>query len=191
MDEAQVLQHAIRALDAEDISYLITGSVASSYYGEHRFTQDVDIAIWFGGDPDRAARLCARFPQPDFYVSVDAAVRAAAEGGQFNIIHNETMLKIDFMILANSLFDRGRLARRRTVEIQPKLIASIASPEDVIVKKMLYYREGGSEKHLRDITSMLRLHDGIDRDFVRSWADQFGVDDIWRTICEKVDAAGA
>lgn len=63
----------------------------------------------------------------------------------------------------------------------------MASPEDVILGKMVYYREGGSEKHLRDITGILRISDDIvDRDYVADFAKQLGLADIWDAVLERM-----
>ena len=116
-----------QCLDAEAMLYLVTGSLASSYYGEARFTQDADIAIWIGSEPDRVVPLCRRFEPPEFYVSVDAALQAATDRGQFNVIHTSTSFKIDFMVLCNSVYDRSRLERAREVELSAGVTARLAS----------------------------------------------------------------
>jgi hypothetical protein len=64
---------------------------------------------------------------------------------------------------------------------------SFASPEDVIVKKMLSYREGGSEKHLRDIAGVLRMQgESLDRGYLQSWVERLGLTDIWQAILDRV-----
>jgi len=77
------------------------------------------------------------------------------------------------------------------VQLLPDRVGVAARPEDVILGKMWYYAEGGSDKHLRDITGMLRISgDQIDRDDIRNWADKLGLADIWQSIQAKMDAKG-
>jgi hypothetical protein len=68
--------------------------------------------------------------------------------------------------------------------------AFVASPEDVIIGKMLYYREGGSEKHLRDITGILKVSgDQVDRAYVARWAAELGVTEIWQAVLRRLGEA--
>ncbi len=87
------------------------------------------------------------------------------------------------MIAADTLFNRSRFERAKRVQPADDLQARFASAEDVILKKMDFFREGGSEKHLRDITGILMVSgDQLDQDYIESWADQMGLETIWRTI---------
>jgi len=66
--------------------------------------------------------------------------------------------------------------------------ANFAAPEDVIIKKMEYYKEGGSEKHLRDIAGILKIsRESVDRNYISVWARRMGLVDIWEAIKECVD----
>ena len=168
-------------LDRLGIEYLITGSMASIVYGEPRFTNDVDIAI--RAAPDQAARLARAFPEPDWYASPQAARAAASSHTQFNVIHPASGLKIDFMIPSDDAFNRSRFTRGRVFPVTPDSSAVYASPEDVIIRKLQFYKLGGSEKHLRDIRSMIRTSaTDIDFAYITSWADREGVSDIWEIV---------
>jgi hypothetical protein len=187
VNERDLLRYLLDAIEAEQVPYFVVGSLASSYYGEPRFTLDIDVAVWLGSDADRVTAFCDRFSSPDFYVSVEAARRAVEEGGQFHIIHPESAFKIDLMILQNSVYDRKRRERVRKVIFPDVGELYIAAPEDVILKKMQYCQEGGSEKHLRDIASMIRIRrDEIDLDDIAGWALKLGVDEVWRSIQDKL-----
>ncbi len=84
-------------------------------------------------------------------------------------------------------FDRSRFKRLKRVTPFEGVWANIASPEDVIIMKMRYYKEGESEKHLRDITSMMKISgDTIDRDYIDFWVGQFDLVDIWNAILTKL-----
>jgi hypothetical protein len=150
-------------------------------YGEPRYTHDIDIVVDLA--EHQVPALCSAFPDPDFYVSEPAARDAVRSRRQFNVIHGRSGGKIDFMVAKNTNWGRVQIARRRLQPLLPDLSGYAASPEDVILGKLQYYREGESPKHLRDITSMLSISgEQIDRDEVARWAKELGVADIWESI---------
>ncbi len=116
---------------------------------------------------------------------MDEAIRHQT---QFNIIHPASGLKIDVIIRRDTPFDRSRLSRARRIHPAPSYRANFAAPEDVIIKKMEYDSQGGSEKHLRDITGMiLTSGDEIDRDYIERWAGTLGLTEIWRAIQSRLE----
>src|SRR5436190_1059440 len=135
---------------------MVVGSFASSAYGEARLTLDIDIVI--DPLPGQIAILCEAFPADLFYVSKEAALEASRQPlGQFNVIHPESGNKIDFMIARRDSWGREQVRRRVRLEILVGVYAFAARPEDVVLAKMQYYQEGGSEKHMRDITGMFKV----------------------------------
>jgi hypothetical protein len=189
LEQDELLRFTVAALERIGVAYLVTGSVATIFFGEPRFTNDLDVVVDLPAD--RVADFCAQFPPEDFYLDEEAVRRALRARGQFNIVHPRSGLKIDVMIPGDSAFDRSRF--RRGVRVRPAadFTASFASPEDVIVKKMEFYRAGGSDKHLRDIAGVLRVSgDRIDRRYIEEWADRFGLTGIWAGIVERLGTAG-
>jgi hypothetical protein len=185
MDQADLLRHVLAVLESQDVTYALVGSYASAVYGEPRFTHDIDIVVYLTADA--AGRLCAAFPAPEFYVSQAAAREAVAFHGQFNVIHPASGNKIDFMMPRNDAWGRIQLTRRIRRPILPDRDGFVAAPEDVILGKLWYYDEGGSEKHLRDIAAMLQTSaDSIDMKYVDQWALQLGYAEHWRMIVERV-----
>jgi hypothetical protein len=167
------------------IPYLITGSVASMAYGEPRLTNDIDIVA--GIDEGHIASLAAAFPSDEFYISEDMVRQAIRERGQFNIIHPASGLKVDIMIRRDSPFERSRFSRARRIQTAEHQQANFASPEDVIIKKMEYYREGGSEKHLRDITGILKISGKeLDQNYILDWAGRLGLTEIWDAVQNRL-----
>jgi hypothetical protein len=167
------------------LEYFVTGSVAAMHYSTPRLTTDVDLVLelpsW------NVAEFCAVFPLPEFYVDPPAAMRAATSGGQFNILHMEQGVKADVMCFADAPFDNSRLSRRRRVELLPGLFAYVSSPEDIILKKLDFYRQGGSYKHLSDIGNMFRVSgEVIDRGYIDHWALRLGVTREWKQMQERL-----
>jgi hypothetical protein len=91
----------------------------------------------------------------------------------------------DFYLEIDS--DRARFSRTKKLKVSEVVSASFASPEDVIIKKMEYFQKGGSEKHLRDIASMLKISgQEIDRTYIASWARKLNLNLIWESIQKKI-----
>ena len=91
------------------------------------------------------------------------------------------------MIGKGTPFDRSRFSRVRAIRPAESYQAAFASPEDVIIKKMEHYREGGSDKHLRDITGILKVSGlEIDESYIVEWADRLELRPIWDTIKQRL-----
>ena len=177
----RLLQTVIGKLEQLGLRYFVTGSVAAIYYGEPRFTNDIDIVVDL--TEESIPRLVAAFPPGEFYLSEEALRGALNRRGMCNILHIPTSLKVDLIVADDSLFNRSRFERSLRVKAGENSEANFASAEDVIVKKMDFFRQGGSEKHLRDITGIIMVSgDQLDHGYIENWADQMGLETIWRTI---------
>lgn len=187
MEQSDLRAHLVNTLERLGLEYFITGSIAATYYGEPRFTNDIDVVVRLS--EEAVLQFCSQFPSPEFYVSEDAAKQAVRSRAQFNVIHPDSGLKIDVIIASESAFDRSRMSRKRRVVTDESHEAFFAAPEDVILKKMQYYQEGGSEKHIRDITAMLKLSgDRIDAGYIHNWAKQLGLTSTWETILKAINS---
>ena len=185
MTQAELLRYLVDTLDCLSIDYMIVGSHASIYYGEPRFTQDVDVVV--GLTASALPGFLEQFPGSDFYVSEGAAREALARRGQFNIIHGASGVKIDVFIGKDTEYDRLRFQRRQRLPLVPGREAYFARPEDVILYKLLYFREGGSDQHLRDVAGMLAVSGAdLDFDYVSQWAHRLGVVDLWDAVRRRV-----
>jgi hypothetical protein len=184
MNQAELLRYLVETFEALGIDYMISGSQASIYYGEPRFTQDIDVVVDI--KPSHVPPLLDRFPSTEFYLNEEAVREAIRDRGQFNIIHPASGLKIDVVLRKDTPYDRAEFERRQRQPILPGKDAYFARPEDVILYKMLYFREGGSERHLRDIAGMLRIsRSEIDTKYVTEWAQQLGLSEIWKAILHQ------
>jgi hypothetical protein len=187
VEQIDLLKFAVDALDRLAIPYALVGSFASGVWGESRFTQDIDLLIQV--EFDQVDRLCDAFAGPDFYVSKAAAQEAVSARSQFNVIHPASGNKIDFMIVGRSAWSTSQLQRRKRVPLFPNHETAVAAPEDVILGKLVYYREGGSDKHLRDIAGILKIsNEFVDRDYVARFAAQLGVADVWQAVIDRFES---
>lgn len=185
MEQSELLRHLVRCLEKLNIPYFITGAVASIAYGEPRLTNDIDIVAEINDGHITKLKEC--FPEGEYYLDSDAISEAIKCRLQFNIIHPASGLKIDVMISKRDAFDESRFARIRRMRPLEDTEANFASPEDVIIKKMEYYKEGSSDKHIRDIMGMLKISgEMIDLGYISLWAKRLNLDDIWQPIQEKL-----
>ncbi len=142
-------------LERLGLPYCITGSVAASVYGEPRLTADIDVVLLMKARDILPLRSV--FPEADYYVPPDETLRLeAARGsrGMFNLVHHRSQFKADIYLVAEDPLHAWALAHRRRIDLSGGG-AWIAPPEYVILRKLEFLREGGSDKHLRDIRFML------------------------------------
>lgn len=185
MEQDELLGHVLHILEEQGVTYLLVGSLASGVYGEPRLTHDIDVVLELR--LDQVAQLCEAFPASDYYISEKAAREAVARRGQFNVIHPASGNKIDFMIARQDAWGRSQISRRRLEQILPNRPGYTAAPEDVIIGKLWYYREGGSEKHLRDIAAMLQVSgDEIDKDYINHWTQQLDFTEEWQAVLDRL-----
>lgn len=185
MDQIDLLRLVAQTLEGMGLRYAVVGSFASGAWGEPRLTHDIDIVVDL--NEFDAQSVCNAFAGEEFYVSSTAAREAVQNQGQFNLIHPASGNKVDFMVAGGSAWARAQLERSAPAPLLPDLHVWLASPEDVILGKLLYYREGGSEKHLRDITGILLTNVvALDRAYLDHHARELGVDGEWASILRRL-----
>jgi hypothetical protein len=185
MGPYELLEKIVHIFNSLGIPYLVTGSIAAIAYGEPRLTNDIDIVAAI--EERHIAGLLAAFPPEQFYVSEDAILAAIHYRNQFNILHPSSGLKIDVIIRDNTPFNNSRFGRVRRIKPGESYEANFASPEDIIIMKMRYFKEGGSEKHLRDIAGIMKISGSeINRAYIEEWAQRLSVRDIWMLIERKL-----
>jgi len=178
--EYDLLLYAAQKLNAAGVKYFVSGSVAAMHYGESRLTIDIDVVVHLRfGD---VSSILDAFSEPDFFVQKESVIRALREDGQFNVIQPSTGMKIDFMCAEVSAYNDSRFARVQSMEEHGTTVW-FSAPEDVILKKLEYFKEGASDKHLRDIASMIKVSGAtFDRDYLERWARSLGVEEEWRVV---------
>lgn len=184
-DEVVLLTRLGEILNKGQVKYFVTESVAAMYYGEARMTRDVDVVVHLR-DAD-VAMLADEMKEPEFYLDRRAIVEAMQVEGSFNAIHNPTGMKVDFMCAELDPYNESRFRRAVFVELIAGVRMWTSAPEDVILKKLEFYKQGGSDKHLRDIASMIRVSgETFDRAYLDSWAQRLGVAEEWRAVRERL-----
>ena len=174
-----ILEKLIEVFDRLNIAYVIGGSVASSVYGQVRFTQDADITV----EPFEsvAERLFDEL-KGDFYISSEAMNEALQNKSSFNVIHLETAFKIDIFIRQESEFQKQLLSRGRKLQLKNSGKAFIfVSPEDIILLKLDWYRQSdcSSERQLSDVLGVLAVQkEHLDFNYLKDWAEKMELSDL-------------
>ena len=177
-DHLDVLKVVVERLERAGIEYMLTGSLALSYYAEPRFTRDVDLIVALSTD---TARSAAALFADDFYVDAEAVVAAAAREGMVNIIHSGTIVKVDLIVRKSTPHHLEEFERRRRARIDG-LSIWIVSLEDLLLAKLLWLQQGGSDVHKRDVALLLRAAGALDRTYVLSRVAQLGLEAVWREV---------
>jgi hypothetical protein len=118
--------HLVGALERLELPYLITGSIATIFWGEPRFTNDIDVVVQL--PPEQVEAFLRAFPPPEFYVDEEAVRGAVARRGQFNVIHPASGLKVDVMVPTMDALDLSRFRRARRITPARRPTAKLPSP---------------------------------------------------------------
>ncbi|MBL8142067.1 MAG: hypothetical protein JNM38_13210 [Acidobacteria bacterium] len=156
----------LTALEQCRVPYMVAGSVAATLYGEPRMTNDMDVVVEL--TTDQVDALLAHFTGDDYYVPSAPFVReVVARTGIFNIIHVPSASKVDLIVRRRTDFAEREFSRRHRLPFTDASDASVATPEDVIVSKLLFRARGGSDKHVSDVVGVLRVSAGqIDEEHI-------------------------
>jgi hypothetical protein len=175
-----VTLRVVDVLDSIGVPYLIGGSLASTLHGMVRTTLDVDLVAEVRREH---VSLLVQQLTNEFYIDADAIIDAITHRSSFNIIHLETMFKVDIFVAKQRAFDKSQFARRavQIVVDEPERTAYVASAEDTILAKLEWYRLGGetSERQWRDVLGVLKVQgDRLDLAYLRQWAAELKVTDL-------------
>jgi hypothetical protein len=183
MREPELFLLFVRPLNAAGIRYVISGSVAAIFYGEPRLTHDVDFVVFLNATDIQ--KLSVAFPEKDFYLPPKETIlaeTARSNNGHFNLIHRETGFKADFYPTGREELNAWAFRGKREVAFEGEKII-LAPPEYVIVRKLEYFREGRSEKHLRDIRAILAVSgEELNRAAMKEWIERLGLELEWKQV---------
>ena len=177
--EIQILKLVITKLEELDIPYMLSGSVASSFYAQPRMTRDIDIVIELAAE--QIPKITEEF-SADFYIDENDVDKAVQLQSMFNIIHYQAVVKIDFIVRKDSPYRQLEFERR-----VKKMIADFAlwvvSPEDLIISKLFWAKDSKSELQLNDVSSIVKYQaEKLDWDYIEYWVKELGLGQIWGEI---------
>ena len=155
---------------------MLTGSVAMSYYATPRMTRDIDIIVAL--DRSHIEKISNLFGS-DYYVSQEAVTDAIRRKSMFNVIHFESVIKVDFIVLTNTPFAVSEFGRRSPLNLGD-FQTTIISREDLILSKLVWAKDSGSEMQLRDVRNLLGRD--CDLDYLRTWAEELTVKETLESL---------
>ena len=167
-----------RAFDHAGIRYFLGGSLASSCQGEPRATNAVDFVVAMS-EPDVAP--FAEALGEDFLVDAPALRRAVRERRSRNLIHLPTFTKVDLVMQGAGAYGASEFERRERVEVRQGEALFLKRPEDSVLRKLLWYREGGgvSDRQWRDVIGVLRHSAALlDPGYLDHWARELALDGL-------------
>jgi hypothetical protein len=172
--QTAIVRDVSQKLDAAQIQYMLTGSMALSFYTQPRMTRDLDFVVDFeSGDEFGIKRMFAQ----DYFVDDESARNAIARRSMFNIVHQKTLFKVGFMVRKKTQFGHSEFCRRQRFEIDSVSI-SVISKEDLVVSKLDWAKESLSDYQIRDVKNLLAT--GCDMDYVKKWVASLGLEAPFR-----------
>lgn len=186
-DLTAALRPVVNAMVSLKASYYVTGSVASSVFGAIRATNDIDIVSDL---PIEQAEKFFKMLKEQYYIDLNSIQEAITNKRSFNVVHLESAFKLDIFVAKTTEIDRAMLDRASIVDIgtkQKPLLVKFASPEDLILSKLRWYRDGGelSVQQLKDVQGILNVQPSIDFDYLKGQAEKLGLRDLLDSVLSK------
>jgi len=172
LSELDILKDVCSRLERAGIDYMLTGSMAMNYYAQPRMTRDIDIVVEL--KESDAGKLTASF-EPDYFVPEEALRSALRDRGMFNLLHLESVVKVDLIVRKQAPYRQTEFARRVRVGL-PGFAAWLVSREDLILSKLAWTRDSESELQMRDVRNLLTSD--VDTAYLRQWAPDLNVSNL-------------
>ena len=172
MNEIDIVRDISRRFEQAGIPYMLTGSMAMNYYAQPRMTRDIDVVIAIG--PEDVGPVAGLF-LPDYYVSEENIRESVAHESIFNLIHQESVIKVDCIIRKTSEYRQVEFERRQKISILD-FTTFIVSKEDLIISKLSWAKDSHSEVQLGDVRNLLGT--GYDAAYLQHWTRELGLDNL-------------
>lgn len=183
----ELLERVVGILDELGIPYALGGSFAASFFGEPRATADIHVAIV--ADATTGEALLKRVGI-EFYVPEESARSALRSHQSFNLLPADSAMKVDLFPLGDGLLDRRQIERRVRLPLPSGLLVWVTSPEDVVLRKLDWFRLGGgrSERQWNDIVGILRITGrGLDTDDLAAAAGELELSDLLSSAADDAE----
>jgi len=175
----------VQLLDKYKINYLLTGSLAVSFYGYPRATHDIDFIIEIQQQDSQKILKASKNLDASFLVDYLQIEEAIVNSSQFNILHPETGIKMDFWIVGKNKFEKNKFKRKKSILIDRQKV-NLISAEDIILTKLLWCKTIRSERHLRDCVGILKVQENkLDKDYLDRWIKELKIEELFKEISTK------
>ena len=173
-NELDIVRDVSARLEGGGFAYMLTGSMAMNYYAQPRMTRDIDLVVALTpADTDRLVPLFT----PDYYVSREAVSSSIAHEALFNLIHQESVIKVDCIVRKNTPYRRAEFQRRRRIVIED-FSTWITTKEDLIISKLWWAKDSHSELQFRDVKNLVGT--GCDSSYIEGWTKDLGLLRMWQ-----------
>jgi hypothetical protein len=173
-NELDIIRDVSARLERGGFAYMLTGSMAMNYYAQPRMTRDIDLVVALTTqDTDKVMGLFA----PDYYISRDAVSSSIAHESLFNLIHQDSVIKVDCIVRKSSPYRRTEFERRQRITIEDFSIW-ITSKEDLIISKLWWAKDSRSEIQLHDVKNLAST--GCDTAYIALWTKELGLVNLWQ-----------
>ena len=177
-EELEVLKEVSRRLDRAKIAYMFTGPIATNFYTVPRMTRDIDIVVELSEQD--LSRFIPLF-EIDYYLEPETVREAVKNRGMFNLIQNEYVIKIDFVVRKDTPYRRREFSRRKKISIDGQDLYLVAA-EDLILSKLVWAKDSRSELQLSDVRNLLKSVKRLNRNYLTRWAKELGVEALYREV---------
>lgn len=182
MDEQlEFLKLVASRLDSVGIPYMLTGSMAMAVYSVPRMTRDIDLVV--AVKPVDVDKIVGLF-SADCYIDRDSVRQAVGSHTMFNVIHNEWVIKADFIVRKEEAYRKEEFSRRQKVTIGDATIF-VVSPEDLILSKLVWGKDSQSELQLRDVRQIISAVSELDWEYMNKWAAVLEIDTLLKKAKEN------
>src|SRR5882724_5757753 len=178
MNEIDIVRDISHRFEQAGIPYMLTGSMAMNYYAQPRMTRDIDVVIAIG--PKDVGRFAALF-RSDYYVSEESIRESLVHESIFNLIHQESVIKVDCIIRKTSEYRQVEFERRQKISLLD-FTTFIVSKEDLIISKLSWAKDSHSEVQLGDVRNLLAT--GYDAAYLQHWTRELGLDNLLEDCLE-------
>ncbi len=179
LTELDVLKDVTQKFEKLNFQYMLTGSLAMSYYAQPRMTRDIDLVVNIV--PTMVENMESVFAS-DYYISVDSIHDAIQNEFIFNLIHIKSLIKIDCIVKKNDEYRISEFERRKKIRLTDFEIF-IVSKEDLIISKLIWFRESGSEIQKKDIKNL--LNSCYENDYLLNWLRKLNLNEQFQAVTDE------
>ena len=176
--ELDVLKDVAGKLNKASINYFISGSVAMSFYAQPRMTRDIDIVVVL---TRRDVSQFVDLFKDEYYIDPDTVDEEVKRGGMFNVINNQSIVKIDFILKKESEFSEEQFKNVHPMDIEGIKI-QVISPENLVLSKLLWAKDSLSETQLRDVRNIIENVKPLNIAHIERWVKKLGLVNIYSKV---------
>ncbi len=177
--ELDILRDVCDRLERNAVAYMLTGSMAMNCYAQPRMTRAIDFVLEL--QPGDFAKLAQAF-EPDYYVPREALEQAVLTRGMCNLLHYESVVKVDWVVRKDTPYRKLEFERRARVAL-PDCSVWILSKEDLILSKLAWAKASDSELQRRDVRNLLST--SPDTAYLRQWAPELGAAELLEELLDE------